>query len=362
MVADPPETEQQVLRRCLRNLRLALPGAWKVLKAEVQPQVRADAMVTIATPREESIQFVIELKKIVERRDIPRIKERLERQVDQLGGGANGLLCARYLSPPVRDALKDKGINYIDAAENMRVELADPTLLLFVQKTDTNPWRQPGRPRGTLKGEPAARVVRAILDSAEPLVVSEILRRSGASTGATYRVRDYLLQEGLLKRTEKGDAYFAPDWVKLLREWADDYSITELNTVRTFIAPRGVESLLDKAADVAGLRYAVTGSFAANEWAPYAPARAAMVYVEDTAGAADLLDLRPVEVGQNVVLIEPRSSDSVVFSFTSMSRAGFVLASPSQVAVDLLNGPGRNPAEGEALIEWMRANEDRWRQ
>jgi hypothetical protein len=31
------------------------------------------------------------------------------------------------------------------------------------------------------------------------------------------------------------------------------------------------------------------------------------------------------------------------------------------VAVDLLSGPGRNPSEANALLEWMAADESRWR-
>ena len=42
-------------------------------------------------------------------------------------------------------------------------------------------------------------------------------------------------------------------------------------------------------------------------------------------------------------------------------REGVWYATPSQVAVDLLTSPGRSPQEGEALITWMEANEERWR-
>jgi hypothetical protein len=38
-----------------------------------------------------------------------------------------------------------------------------------------------------------------------------------------------------------------------------------------------------------------------------------------------------------------------------------VTASPSQVAVDLLTGPGREPSEGEELLLWMKGNEAAWR-
>lgn len=44
-----------------------------------------------------------------------------------------------------------------------------------------------------------------------------------------------------------------------------------------------------------------------------------------------------------------------------MNREAITYAAASQVAVDLLTGPGRGPAEGDALIEWMEQNEDAWR-
>jgi hypothetical protein len=31
-----------------------------------------------------------------------------------------------------------------------------------------------------------------------------------------------------------------------------------------------------------------------------------------------------------------------------------------RLATDLLTGPGRNPAEAESLIEWMRGNLEKW--
>src|SRR5690606_10944300 len=147
---------------------------------------------------------------------------------------------------------------------------------------------------------------------------------------------------------------------RLLRDWAVDYAQSPVS-IQTFIAPRGIPSLRARARDIEGLRYAVTGSLAAEEWAPYAPTRLARIYVENTAAVAARLDLRATDVGQNVLLVEPQNPRSIVFENTWTTRDGLILAAPSQVAVDLLNGPGRNPAEGEALIAWMSANETTWR-
>lgn len=73
---------------------------------------------------------------------------------------------------------------------------------------------------------------------------------------------------------------------------------------------------------------------------------------------ASELGLRPVEAGANVLLATPRSP--VVFERTSTWR-GIDIVAPSQVAADLLGSPGRNPAEGDYLLDWMKENEDAWR-
>jgi hypothetical protein len=83
-----------------------------------------------------------------------------------------------------------------------------------------------------------------------------------------------------------------------------------------------------------------------------------LIYADSPAMLADRLGLRPVETGANVLLIRP--SDDVVFT-RCVERDGLRVAAPSQIAADLLNGPGRAPAEAEALLAWMQSNEPLWR-
>jgi hypothetical protein len=59
-----------------------------------------------------------------------------------------------------------------------------------------------------------------------------------------------------------------------------------------------------------------------------------------------------------VLLLEP--FDEVVFRRTR-SADGLVAVASSQCAVDLLTGSGREPAQGDALIDWMTEHEDAWR-
>jgi hypothetical protein len=105
-------------------------------------------------------------------------------------------------------------------------------------------------------------------------------------------------------------------------------------------------------------RYAVTGTLAVASLAPVAAARLAVIYVDDAEDAARELGLRVAERGANVMLIEP--ADDGVYEGGS-SRNGLNVVAVSQAAADLLTSPGRGPAEAEALIEWMQANEEVWR-
>ena len=102
----------------------------------------------------------------------------------------------------------------------------------------------------------------------------------------------------------------------------------------------------------------MTGAFAAQRFSPVAPTRLAAIYVNDVIGWSERLDLRPADSGANVWLLEPY--DDVVFDRTA-SREGVVCVSPTQLAVDLLTGPGRDPSEGEELLAWMKGNESAWR-
>jgi hypothetical protein len=83
-----------------------------------------------------------------------------------------------------------------------------------------------------------------------------------------------------------------------------------------------------------------------------------MLYVTDIAAMAEQLDLRGVERGANVALAA--NSQEVAFE-RAEAIDGVVTAAPSQVAVDLLTGPGRSPGEARALLDWMETDESRWR-
>ncbi len=351
-----------MLRATIGVLRDRLPATW-MLEARVEPDVLSDVGVDtdLSLRAENGAEAVVlvQAKRLLNTRDVPIALETLQRAALGLGSGEEAVLvlAARYLAPATRERIAAAGGGYVDATGNLLLTAERPGLFLRDRGADRDPWRGPGRPRGTLRGPAAARVVRALIDFTPPYTVPELSARAGASTGATYRVVEFLEGEGLLERERYGPIG-EMRWRSLLERWSKDYGFAESNTVETFLEPRGLRALTSSLANQPRLDYVLTGSLAAERVAAYAPPRLATVYVRDIADAANALGLRRTTSGANVALASGKYD--VAFDRAEMVD-GVRFAALSQVAVDLLTGPGRNPSEASALLDWMTANESSWR-
>lgn len=338
------------------RLETRLPSGWRTRTTE-EPRIRRggradgpDALVTIEAPDRVCAVLAVAGKARLEPLDVDAVL----RQARSYEAG-EPLIYARYLSPRTRERIVELGGNYADATGNLRVALARPALFIEAQGVDRDPSPVP-RSLGSLKGPAAGRVVRAVCDLKPPYGVRDLAGRSGTPLGSVSRVLDLLRREALVERESRGVVTGA-DWEKIVRRWTQDYALVTSNRTSNWLAPRGFPPVLEKLPAAVGA-YSITGSFAAARLAPVAAPRLLTVYVNDAGTAASKLDLRPAEAGANVLLIEP--FDPVAFDRT-MRRDGLVIASPSQIAADLLTSPGRGPAEAEALITWMKEHEDEWR-
>ena len=298
------------------------------------------------------------MRRLLPRRDVLELVDRLRAATNRAAVPSPiPMVLARYLSPSTRERLEREGVAYADATGNLRIAIDQPALFVRTTGEDRDPWRGPGRPRGTLRGAPAARVVRALVDFAPPYTVPQVVERSGASTGAAYRVVEFLQEEELLERHSR-QPIRAVSWRPLLERWSQDYGFQRSEQVQAFLYPRGVETLPAALRTIDRSTYALTGSLAAQSYEPWAPPRLAMIYTTDIAALADELRLRPAERGANVLLAA--NTNEPAFLRTNEIE-GVRTAAPSQVAVDLLTGPGRSPGEGQALLDWMESDERRWR-
>lgn len=350
-----------MLRRALALVEQRLPPGWQ-LDVEEEARLgdlRVDALAELRAPDKSRVLLLVEAKRLLDARDVASALEQLELARTRMDRRANvaPMLVARYLSASTRERLERRGVAYADATGNLRLAFERPALFVRDVGASRDPWRGPGRPRGSLKGPPASRVVRALVDFTPPVTVPELVARSGASTGATYRVVEFLEQEALIERQSRG-AITTVDWRALLELWSQDYGFQQSNTIASYLQPRGLPALLEALRSTPELRYALTGSLAAERLAPYAPPRLAMIYVERLDQSAERLDLREVDGGANVLLA---TGDYDVAFERTLEIDRLRIVAPSQTAVDLLTAPGRGPTEAQALLDWMKANEPAWR-
>ena len=353
------ERDVDITREAVRRIEDCLPKGWSIqIRQDPVEDLfgRVDAIVEVAPSKGRRITLLAEVRRIIPTRDLQSIVDRLDQAGRRSKTPTLPLVIARYLPPQSQAWLSERDIGYADATGNLRIVSELPLVFLRDVGAASDPWRGPGRPRGTLKGEPAARVVRALVDFKQPMTVPELITLSGASSGATYRVVEYLDEQAIIEREPRGPIETV-DWRRLINAWSKDYGFMSSNSVRSLLQPRGLEAVVENLSKVR-TRYALTGSLAARRWAPYAPARAAMIYGDDPDDIVTKLELREVETGANVLVAAP--TYDVVFERTDNDDGRWLVA-PSQAAVDLLSGPGRNPAEAEALLDWMEANVRTWR-
>ena len=323
-VNRPSETQLLRARRAPRNRRP--PPRWSFRSANAGRRVTAEPTRcwSLKAPDGSTATFVVEAKRTV-------LGSQLDHVLAQLATfDAIPLVAAPYLGPSVRAALAVRGASYADSTGNLRLLADAPGLFVERSGATKDPWPSDETLR-SLRGRGAGRAVRALVDYRTPYGVRDIARRAAVPLGTLSRVLDLLAREGLVTREPSG-AVMSIDWEAAIRRWAEDYDFARSNQAVTFLEPRGLDAVRSKLASVTWT-YAATGAFAAQRYAPIAPARQAAIYVEDITRTAERLRLRPAEAGANAVLVEPY--DPVVFDRATI-RDGLKLVAPSPA--------GRRPA------------------
>lgn len=338
----------KLVKAALDALSERLPDGWQ---ASMAPGYGAEtAHIEVRAPDGRAGKVAVEVKRSLEPRSVLELRDRVHR-----AEGAPALVVAPYLSPAVRQRLLESGMGFIDLTGNIRFVLADPAVFIDMSGADTNPDRSERSSR-SLRGGKAGRIVRALVDHKDPPGVRELATLAGANPGYVSRVMALLDQQALIEREGHGRIVDV-DWPRLLERWAREAPLASRGEATLYLDPRGLSNTYARLAR-SQRRYAVTGTRAISDLAPVAEPRLAVIYVDDASDMAQELSLRPTERGANVMLIE--ASDESVFEGCAL-RNGLQVVAVSQAAADLLSSPGRGPAEAEALIEWMTANEEVWR-
>jgi hypothetical protein len=210
----------------------------------------------------------------------------------------------------------------------------------------------------------AGRVVRFLAQVEPPYGVNDIEGATGISRGYVSRILDRLTDEALIERKPRG-LVERVDWPALLRTRGQSVDLFGPNATRTYIAPNGARAAFESlpGSQIAG-DVVVTGSFAAVRIAPVAAPALLVLYLRPQGGrlsfdlVAEELGLFEAPEGADVVLLRP-ANDRIIEDTRTVD--GVAMVNVPQLVVDCLSGSGRMPAEGEAVLEWMQANESEWR-
>ena len=364
-------SETKLVDTVAQNIRGRLPSRWALLNRGEEVRVGQgigrtrviDAILEIRDPQGLSTSIVVEAKdtpvepnRVSFAAETLRELTRLLSEEDRKLAAPVPMMLSPFFSRLARERLVAAGISYADSTGNLRLSADKPAIFIETQGQDKNPFRE-NRPLQSLKGSRAARAVRSFLDYRPPFGTRELAGETQNSLATVSRVSDLLVREAIIVRDGPRGRINSVDWETLVRRWAMDYDFMKANALTTYLEPRGSRVLFDRLRE-ADFRYAVTGSFAAVRLAPVAEPRLVTLYAADPEIAADSLGLRPAETGGNVAIARP--FDPVVFERTE-SVDGITYARVTQVLLDLMTGPGRGPAEAEALREWMRENEEVWK-
>lgn len=356
-MATPRPNEARLLRQVVRNIEAFLPSDWTMTTpTEPAGRGRPDLVAVVKGPDGAEASLIVKAKRTLVPRDVADAVMQLRSYAEKAGlKDATLIVVAPFLSETAREQIAKLDANYIDSTGNILIRAQRPALFIKQGGATKDPWPSDETLR-TLKGRGAGRALRALLDFQPPYGIRELAARARVPIGSLSRTVDLLDRDGLITKDGRGPITDL-DWEGVIRRWAKDYDVTSTNQVNTFLEPRGLPALSTKLGKLKR-GYAVTGTFAAQRFSPIAPTRLAAIYVNDVIGWSERLDLSPAESGANVWLLEPY--DDVVFDRTE-SRDGAVCVSPTQLAVDLLTGPGRDPSEGDELLTWMKGNERAWR-
>ena len=360
MRPSKPPSERRIIHDAVGALIARLPAGWSAqarlgVPGVDNPAIRLDAVVVVRSPDGQAARIVIEAKQRIAPGAAPGVAEQAKQYCAAFDDSAVPVVGAGYLSPRARSMLASLGVGYIDTTGNMQLEVSSPGLAVFAAGAERDPWPPDAR-LASLRGRGAAVALRAIIAKRPPFGTRELAEATKASAPTLSRVIGLLEHEGIATREPRGPV-LTVDWQAAIRRWAEDYGQLTSHQPTTLLDPRGLRAAESRLRH-ASFAYAATGAFAAQRFNPIAPARTASLYVEDPVEAAAELDLREVDSGANVTLLEP--FDPVVFEGTD-ARDGLECVAPSQLAVDLLTGPGREPAQGEELLQWMQDNEPAWR-
>jgi Transcriptional regulator, AbiEi antitoxin, Type IV TA system len=352
LTLDP--TEGHLLQALVNALR-ALPDVEAhVVSEEVQqyPDAGYDIRIDMKVAGRPLTMFVA-VKKTVYPRDVHQALWRLKplKRQDKAHNSIV-LVAAASLSPGAKELLRAEGLGYFDSGGSLCVPAAGA--YIFIDKPP--PKTQVSAMRSLFTGRRAQAIHALLIRREHWLGVKELAGLAHVSPATASEVLTELEKFEWIEVRGQGPnkERHLRDPRALLDAWAAQVVAGRAPAMRRYFVPGlKADALVDRIAqafEARNVSYAVSHEAAAQRYAPYLSSVAqvrcrVLVAPETNDGLADL-GARPVSEGANLVLIDLKSPDDLMFR----ERVGHAwLASPIHVYLDLLKGEGRAKEMAEHL-------------
>jgi hypothetical protein len=256
-----------------------------------------------------------------------------------------GMFVAPYISSAAAEICKNNNIGYADLAGNCYLSFSN----VFIEKEgNPNPFKKE-KVLKSLFSPKSERLLRALLNSGpREWKVADLAETADISYGLIAKVKKNLLDREWIEADTVGFQLIKP--FVLLSAWTERYAYKK-NLIREFYSMQDIgeiEAAISINAQDLNIRAGLTGFSGGARLAPAVRYQRVMAYVEDPEKLALSMELKEVNSGANVLLLDPY--DEGVF-YGSQSLGDDRIVSPIQIYLDLMSITGRGEEAGESIME-----------
>ena len=247
-----------------------------------------------------------------------------------------------------REICKSFDVGYIDLDGNIFLKFDE----VYIEKESKESRVKRRRRVKDLFAPLSSRVIRILLvKPEESWTLSELCRTAKVSMGYVHRIAKTLEAQGYAIRDQNYQLKLSRAR-SLLEEWASKYDFVSENTLHNYYTFERDANLFIKkirtSAEENELKYALTLHAGASLVAPYVRYTDIHFYInpDEISLWENVLNLRPVEAGGTVMLVEPYD-EGVFWGVQEIN--GIKVVSNVQLYIDLFNYPARGREQAEFL-------------
>lgn len=257
-----------------------------------------------------------------------------------------GIVAAPYITEDSARICKENGVGYIDLAGNCFLKFGK---VFIERKNYPNPFKEKRIVRSIFTPK-ASRVLRVILSNPKKTwQLQELAKESEVSLGQVYKVKERLLDLEYADKVNKNIVLKRPD--VLLSKWPENYSFrkNKLSDYFVFGEPKDIEQKVAEYCKKNNITYALTLFSGAGLVAPYARYTRAFIYIKERIQEiVDSLQLKPVDSGPNVTILQP-FDEGVFYGLQEIN--GIQVVCNVQLYLDLVSYKGRGEEAAKFLLE-----------